>query len=353
MYRLHDISCVCDRLIGPMNVETLNIFCDVVRHRSFSRGAKANSVSQSAASQAVRQLERHLGAQLIDRSKRPWQLTTEGRIFFKGCQEVVDRYHELEAEVRRRQNPSGHTVRLAAIYSVGLHHLTQYIDLFRAHVPGAGVDLQYMHPDEIPEQVLNDRSDLGLMSFVTPRRDLAAIPWRRQPMVVVCPPSHRITQLTAAQGGVKPTDLNRERFVAFDRQLPARRETDRFLRRHEVHVNITAEFDNIETIKQAVDEGAGIAIVPEPTLRREVRRGTLVQSPFILPPGAPPLVRPLSIVHRRNRRLHPAVTEFIKLLQTDGADTAVDPHDAGNSPHRPSPSQPPHGSTKVAQGVNL
>ena len=66
-----------------MHVETLNIFCDVVRHQSFSRGAEANSVSQSAASQAVRQLEKHLGAQLIDRSKRPWVLTPEGKVFFK------------------------------------------------------------------------------------------------------------------------------------------------------------------------------------------------------------------------------------------------------------------------------
>ena len=102
-----------------MHVETLSIFCDVVRHQSFSRGARASSVSQSAASQAVRQLEKHLGAQLIDRSKRPWQLTPEGRLFFKGCQELVERYHELEDAVRHRQNPSGRTVRLATIYPWG------------------------------------------------------------------------------------------------------------------------------------------------------------------------------------------------------------------------------------------
>ena len=171
-----------------MHVETLSIFCDVVRHQSFSRGARASSVSQSAASQAVRQLEKHLGAQLIDRSTRPWQLTPEGRLFFKGCQELVERYHELAAAVRHRQSPSGRTVRLATIYSVGVHHLSQYVDRFRAAMPGAGVDLQYMHPAEICEQVLSDRCDLGLISFVTPRRELAVIPWERQPMVVACPP---------------------------------------------------------------------------------------------------------------------------------------------------------------------
>ena len=310
-----------------MHVETLNIFCDVVRHQSFSRGAVANSLSQSAASQAVRQLEKHLGAQLIDRSKRPWVLTPEGKIFFKGAQEIVERYHELKDAVRRRQNRSGHTVRLAAIYSVGLHHLSQYVDQFRIIMPGAGVDLDYMHPNEIYERVLNEQSDLGLLSFVTPGRELTAIPWRRQLMVVACLPTHRFARMAPDQHdqrGVRPADLAGERFVAFDRDLPVRREVDRFLRRYEVEVDVTAEFDNIETIKQAVDEGAGVAVLPAPTLRREVQRQTLAQARFILPPGEPTLVRPLSIVHRRNRRLNPAVTEFITLLQTDKWDTPAE-----------------------------
>lgn len=321
-----------------MHVETLNIFCDVVRHQSFSRGAEASSVSQSAASQAVRQLEKHLGAQLIDRSKRPWVLTPEGKIFFTGCQEIVERYHELKNAVQRRQNPSGHTVRLAAIYSVGLHDLSQYVDRFHALVPGAGVDLEYMHPDEVSQRILNDQSDLGLMSFVTPGRELTAIPWQRQLMVVACPPTHRFAQMVAEQGGVRPADLAGERFVAFDRELAVRREVDRFLRRYEVEVDVTAEFDNIETIKQAVDEGAGVAVLPEPTLRREVQQRTLVQAQFLLPPGEPTLVRPLSIVHRRNRRLNPAVTEFITLLQNG----------AGGAPARPVSSSPKTGTHRRA-----
>ena len=325
-----------------MHIETLNIFCAVVRHQSFSRGAVATSLSQSAASQAVRQLEKHLGAQLIDRSKRPWVLTPDGKIFFAGAQEIVERYHELEETVRRRQNRSGHTVRLAAIYSVGLQHLSQYADQFRALVPGAGVDLEYMHPDEVYERVLNEQSDLGLMSFVTPGRELTAIPWQRQLMVVACLPTHRFARMGAEQGGVRPADLAHERFVAFDRALPIRREVDRFLRRYEVEVDVTAEFDNIETIKQAVDEGAGVAVLPAPTLRREVQRRTLAQAQFILPPGEPTLVRPLSIVHRRNRRLNPAVTEFITLLQ----------HGAGDAPARPV-SAPPKTDTRRRTGKHL
>ncbi|MCY4026933.1 MAG: LysR family transcriptional regulator [Acidobacteria bacterium] len=301
-----------------MHLESLNIFCDVVRHQSFSRGAMASSVSQSAASQAVRQIEKRLGAQLIDRSKRPWRLTPEGRLFFKGCQEIVERYHELEEAVQRRQQPSGYTVRVASIYSVGLHDLSQYVDRFRASAPGAGVDLEYMHPDQIYSRVLADQSDLGLISFANPGRELTATPWQSQPMVVACPPGHRLARSAAA---MEPRVLRGAAFVTFDRGLKVRREIDRFLRRHDADVHVVAEFDNIENIKQAIEDGAGVALLPEPTLRREVERGTLVKVALGTEPGEPPFVRPLSIIRRRRRRLNPAVTGFIELLC--GPDAAV------------------------------
>ena len=303
-----------------MHLEALNIFCDVVRHQSFSRGALANSVSQSAASQAVRQIERRLGTQLIDRSKRPWQLTPEGKVFFKGCQEIVERYHQLEVEVKRRQDASGYTVRLASIYSIGLHDLSGYVDRFQAKVPGAEVDLDYMHPDEVYEQVLSDQFDLGLISFANPRRELNVIPWEDQPMVVACLPGHRFAQSRGDAPGIPPLDLSGEAFVTFDRGLPVRREIDRFLRRHETEVRVVAEFDNIENIKRAVEDGAGIAILPEPTLRREAEAQTLIKVPLSLSSEVQPLIRPVSIIHRRKRHLNPAVTEFIALLLAEDGD---------------------------------
>ena len=171
-------------------------------------------------------------------------------------------------------------------------------------------------------------------------------------MVVACPPAHRFADLAARRSGVRPADLAGERFVAFDRKLPVRRAIDRFLRRHRVEVTITAEFDNIENIKQAVDEGAGIAILPEPTLRREVRRGTLVEAPLALPAGEPPLVRPLSIVHRSNRRLSPAVAAFIELL---GADARSAPPPApGTAAPRPTAMAPgaPQRTSVAATGTD-
>ena len=313
-----------------MQLEALSIFCDVVRHQSFSRGAVASAVSQSAASQAVRQIEKHLGTQLIDRSKRPWCLTEDGKIFFQASQELVERYHELEDTIRRRQRPSGYTVRLASIYSVRLHDLSGYVDRFRTSVPGADVELAYMHPDQVYEQVLGDQCDLGLLSFANPGRSLTAIPWEEQAMVVACLPGHRLAS-PGTQYPLNPSELSGEPFVTFDRGLPFRREIDRFLRRHEADVRIVAEFDNIENIKQAIEDGAGIALLPEPTLRREVENRALVKVPLGQRAGTPPLVRPISIIHRRRRRLNPAVLEFITLLLDR---RPLEPEDGASAPEQ-------------------
>ena len=296
-----------------MHVEALNIFCEVVRHQSFSRGANASSVSQSAASQTVRQLENQLGIQLIDRSKRPWRLTAEGKIFFKGCQEIVERYHELQDAIRQRQEASGHTVRVASIYSIHLNDLTSYINKFQSVVPSANVEVAYMHPDQVHDQVLNDQYDLGLISFANPGRGLTEIKWEDQAMVVSCLPTHRLVSHTNASD-VNPCDLSGEAFITFDRGLPVRKEIDRFLRRHKAEVKVVAEFDNIENIKQAIEDGAGIAILPESTLRREVGSMTLVKLAFRLGADTSPLIRPLSILRRRGRRLNPAVMAFVDLL---------------------------------------
>jgi DNA-binding transcriptional LysR family regulator len=83
-----------------MHLKSLKVFCDVVRQRSFSRAADENGISQSAASQMVHHLEDRLHVKLIDRSKRPFVLTPEGKIYYEGCRAIVERYFALEDKVR-------------------------------------------------------------------------------------------------------------------------------------------------------------------------------------------------------------------------------------------------------------
>ena len=87
-----------------MNLDTLTLYCDVIRSGSFSLGAAAHRISQSAASQAVRQLEEELGAQLIDRTKRPFMVTPEGKKFFEACVTLLDNFEKAKAEITSAAN---------------------------------------------------------------------------------------------------------------------------------------------------------------------------------------------------------------------------------------------------------
>ena len=297
-----------------MQLEALKIFCDVVRWASFSRGAAENGISQSSASQAVQQLEVRLGVKLIDRSKRPLIPTAHGRVYYEGCKELVGRYFETEARVKAltdEQNVVG-TVRVASIYSVGLHHMSRYVETFRAQHPGADVRLEYLHPTRVVEAVGREEADLGLVSFPRKWPELSTIPWREEEMVVAMHPAHRFANMTALEVG----QLDGEKFVGFDADLSIRRAIDRFLKRHGVQVETVLEFDNIENIKRAVEIPAGVAILPGPTLAREVRAGTLAAVRL----RDHHLTRPLAIVHRKNRRLGLTASRFLELLTGDADD---------------------------------
>ncbi len=295
-----------------MQLEALKVFCDVVRFHSFSRGARENDVTQSCASQTVQQLEERLGTPLIERSRRPWRVTQAGREFYEGCRELIERFAEIERRICRYRNASIGLVRVAAIYSVGLGPMNQYIRKFSQLHPDVRIQIEYLHPDQVYRKVLDAEADIGIVSFPRADRRFTVTPWRREPMTVVCTPEHPIARY-------RRIDLSRisgERFVGLERGLAIRREIDRFLKRRRIRVEVTQEFDNIEAVKRAVEAGFGLSILPMVTLEREVEMGTLRAVPF----AGKPLIRPLGIIQRRGAKPRPNVIAFIRLLKSETRD---------------------------------
>jgi len=298
-----------------VNLDTLRLYCDVVRLRSFSRAAAAGGVSQSAASQAVQQLEAELDATLLDRSRRPLEPTAEGRGFYDACRGLLAGFEKARADLAASRQRVEGTVRVAAIYSVGLHDMSRHMQPFMAAYPNARVLLECLHPHKVVDAVLNDEADLGILSYPAASRALEVLPLREEPMLVVTHPSHPL----ARRRRVSPADLDGARFVAFDHDLPIRRAIDRALKQHGVKVDVAMEFDNVETIKQAIGIAAGISILPAPTVQKESEIKTLAAVELALPG----LVRPVAIIHRRGRHLTAAVSRFIAQLRDDDARPAV------------------------------
>jgi DNA-binding transcriptional LysR family regulator len=299
-----------------VNLKSLKVFCDIVARRSFSRAAEVNGISQSGASQVISQLEGRLGVQLIERSKRPLVPTREGQVFYDGCRKLIARYEALEDEVRTLHEEVAGRVRVAAIYSVGLHHMSRYVQEFMTRHPKANVRLEYLHPERVLELVEQGQADIGIVSYPRSTRAIEAEPWREEPLVLACAPSSAF----AGRVQLSLAELDGQRMVGFDPDLVIRHEVDRVIAAHGAEPDVVMEFDNIETIKRAVEIDAGVALLPEPTLGRELAAGTLCAVRI----SGDELVRPLGIIHARGKPLGPTSRRFVDLLHDHARDASSD-----------------------------
>lgn len=290
-----------------MQIKALKVFCDIVARKSFSKAAHDNDMSQSGASQIVHQLEESLGVKLIDRSKRPFVLTPEGKVYYEGVKKMVQRYHALEEEVRTLHQEVAGRVSVASIYSIGLSHLSRYVQEFLAQHPKSNVRVEYQHPERVYELVDEDRTDLGLVSYPRTSRSIRSTVLYEEPMVLVCSPEHRLAQFSR----LRLNSLRGIELISFDRELRIRTEIDRVLTENNVEPRIVMEFDNIETIKRAVEINAGVSLLPQPSIEREVQLGTLVEIEI----DDVPLSRPIGMVYRRGKEFGRATRVFVQLLK--------------------------------------
>lgn len=282
------------------------LFRDVAHARSLSRAASMNGISQSAATQHIQELEKRLGAELLDRSTRPLGLTAAGKLYAELCRDVLRREEDFIAALDGVNADVEGMVRVASIYSIGLSELVGLREEFMLACPGAQLQIEYLRPDKVYEAILEDNADLGFISYPESRRDLTVIPWREERMTVAVYPSHRF----ADHRLLMPADLDGEDFISFDDEVIIRRELDRFFRDHGVAISIVMQFDNIQSIKEAVMLGSGISILPERSIQAEVEQKRLVSVPL----RAPGLVRPTGIIHRKKKKLTRAAREFLNLV---------------------------------------
>ena len=290
-----------------MHVETLKTFCDLVETGSLSRAARLNLVSQSAVSQQLRALERRYGRRLIERAPRIGARATEaGRLLYGELKPMLERLAALEQRLRARGDVVAGTVRVAAVYSVGLHTLPPTIKRCLAVHPDVKVHLQYRRTDEVYAACLDGEVDFGIVALPTRRPQLEIVPLGYDELVVTAPPNHAI----ARRSRCPLAALDGQAFIGFDRDIPTRRLVDRLLRRYGVRVSYVMELDNIETIKRSVEAGLGLSLLPAPTLAAEIRARTLVGRP----PVEGPFYREIGALYRRTREQSAAARAFLALL---------------------------------------
>lgn len=290
-----------------MFIETLKIFCDLVDLKSFSKAAEANYVTQSAVSQQIRGMEKTWKTTLIERSNREMALTREGEIVYQEAKMILEHYERMNRLLGKATQVVEGNVRVASILAVGLHELPPYVQQFIKRYPKVNVRLEYMHNDKVYEQVLSRRSDIGIVAFPVQKPHIEIVPFRDDRMVIVCHPKHPLAKYKK----VRLSKIKGMKFVAFEKTIPTRKAIDGILKANNVQVNIVMEFNNMETIKRAIEIDAGISILPFVSVQNEIRNKTLKAVEV----AEGPLMRPLGILLQKGRALPLSVSKFLDVLQ--------------------------------------
>ena len=290
-----------------MQIESLKVFCDLAETTSFTKAAQINGVTQSAVSQQISSLETKFDAALIERSKKKFTLTKEGETFYKYSKQIVQSYDELRHKIQEIQNVVTGTIKVVTIYSIGLHELPPYLKKFLKKHPTVNVSVEYRRATQLYEDIISGMADIGLVAY--PQKDprLHVTSLAEDMLVLICHPDHPLAQ----KPRVKLSEIASHKFVAFEPDIPTRRAIDKILRDRGVEVIHAMEFDNIETVKRAVEIDAGISIVPRSPVAQEVTKKTIAMVEI----EDEKFYRPLAAVHKKSKVLSPAMKEFLALLK--------------------------------------
>ena len=201
-----------------MQIENFKIFADLVETKSFSKAAKLNGVTQSAVSQQARTMERHFKALLIDRSQKQFQLTREGQRVYESCKELLYVYEKMSNELQEMKKIISGTIRIATVYSIGLHELPPYIKKFLHDFPSVNIGVEYRRSNLVYEDVLHNSVDFGLVAFPVKTRHIEIVPFRNARLVLITHPKHPLARRTE----IEPEELQGHRFIGFDPDIPTR-----------------------------------------------------------------------------------------------------------------------------------
>ncbi len=292
-----------------MDFPELEVLISLAQEGSFSRAAEKLNRSQPAVSQAIRRLEDELGTPLLDRSSRKVTLTAAGAALLDHARRMVDLRQEAFHSLENLRLFKRGVLRLAASESVGLYVLPPLLKAFRRAYQAIKIEVIQSPSSGIPALLMDQDVDFGFLSFAPAHKDLATRLLFRDELALAVFPGHPLAPMKA----VDLERLGRESFIAHLARTPTRTHLVDLFARERVPLRIVMELSSLETIKDFVKAGEGIALIPRMAMARELASGELV-SPRV---KGMAIGREVRLVHRASRTHSIAGAAFLELLSKE------------------------------------
>jgi DNA-binding transcriptional LysR family regulator len=277
-----------------MDLGQLEIFLCIADEKSFSRAAEKVRRTQPALSIAIKRLEVELGEPLFDRSSKGGMLTEAGRVLYSYAQRMVNLREEAREAINELRGMYQGRLTIGANESTSLYLLPQLLVEYRRRYPQIKIEVHRAVSERIPTEVYERNLDMGFLSFDPTQTGLQSIEVERDELVLVVPPGHRL--------------LERKRVTV---RSPARDRIFELFRHHQTPLNICVELSILETIKDFVGLGVGLAILPRLSVQESIESGRLCP---VRVEGMK-IEKTLRLVFRREETLSHAARAFLRLVR--------------------------------------
>ena len=300
-----------------MDLGQLEAFLHVAREKSFSRAADKLFRTQPALSIAIKKLEDELGEVLIDRSAKGGALTEAGHTLFSYAQRMLNLREEALEAVGEFRRLLGGRLTIGANESTSLYLLPPLLLRYRSAFPQIKIQVERHLSERLPSEVLERNLDFGFLSFDPPDTGLESLAIHQDELVLVVPPGHPFVH----REHVTIRELGKVVFVAHNARTPARTRIFELFAKARTPLNITMELATLETIKEFVRLGAGLAILPRLSVQDALDARTLVEVPV----KGMHIEKTLRMVYRREDTLSHAAKAFLSLVREAGEPVRIKP----------------------------
>ncbi len=290
-----------------MEFPELEVLVCLAQERHFSRAAERLRRSQPTVSQTLKRLEEEVGEPLFERGVRGGGPTAMGKLLLGYAKRILQLREEAQAAMEDQKSRRRGHLRLLATECICLYVLPDLLRRYRKANPAIKVEVIRAKADGIPRAVLEQEADFGFLSDDPSRQELAGLQLRQDEVVLVAAPGHPLCQ----RRSVTIPELANQSVLGFGVRHPVRLRLAELFAAHRTPLNITMELASIETLKDFVRQGEGLAFLPRMAVQRDVEAGQLRQIPI----QGLAIPRRVQMFHRRDQPLSTAARAFYTLAE--------------------------------------